>query len=95
LLNDPKGEGEIPLDTVEIILKAGRIAPEHEEEVLSQLEEQGFHTLSFLDFLSYVPLFVDIHEDINANPTKSDPRKAIQSVVGASKLGKRWQKKKK
>jgi len=94
-LNDPKGEGEIPLDTIEVILKAGRIAPEHEEDVMTKLEEKGFHTLSFLDFLAYVPLFVDIHDDINSNPTKSEKRSAMQNVMAANMMGKKWAKKKK
>lgn len=60
--------------TLEIILKAGRIADEHEEHVIQTLEEQGYSALSFLDFLSYLPLFVDIHDDINKNPTKIEKR---------------------
>jgi len=92
-LNDPEKSGEIDLDTISIILKAGRIADEHEEEVMMKFADAGMHTLSFLDFLAYVPLFVDIHDDINSNPTKSEKRGVMQNLMASKTMGRKWKKK--
>jgi Ca2+-binding EF-hand superfamily protein len=89
-LYDTKNAGEIPLEDVQVILKAGRIAVEHEDEVMDQLSAQGYASLSFLDFLAYVPLFMDIHDDINTNTLTTEKRSVIQNVVSAKMLGKRW-----
>jgi Ca2+-binding EF-hand superfamily protein len=92
-LYDTKNAGEIPLEDVQMILKAGRIAVEHEQEVMEQLAGRGMDSLSFLDFLAYVPLFMDIHEDINANALVTDKRSAMQKLLANKSLGKRWAKK--
>jgi hypothetical protein len=92
-LYDTKNAGEIPLEDVQVILKAGRIAVEHENEVMEQLAGQGMDSLSFLDFLAYVPLFMDIHEDINANTLTTAKRSAMQKLLANKSLGKRWAKK--
>ena len=92
-LNDPEKSGEIDLDTISIILKAGRIADEHEEEVMSKFTDAGMYTLSFLDFLAYVPLFVDIHDDIHSNPTKTEKRGVMQNLMASKFAGRKWKKK--
>jgi Ca2+-binding EF-hand superfamily protein len=91
-LHDTKNEGEIPLDQVQIILQSGRIAEEHQQQVMTQLAAQGFDSMSFFDFLAYVPLFVDIHDDIITHTLSSDARPAISDVVNAKLIGRRWAK---
>jgi hypothetical protein len=76
-----------------VILKAGRIAEEHEVEVLDTLREQGKHHLTFIDFLAYVPLFVDIHDDINSNPTHQEKRQTVENLLGTKMMGMKWKKK--
>ena len=92
-INDPEQTGEIDLDTISIILKAGRIADEHEEEVMEKFREAKMYTLTFLDFLAYVPLFVDIHDDIHANPTKTEKRGVMQNLMASKMMGRKWNKK--
>ena len=48
--------------------QAGRIAQENEDSVLATLRAQDLDSMSFLDFLAYILLFIDIHEDINEEP---------------------------
>jgi Ca2+-binding EF-hand superfamily protein len=91
-LHDTMNEGEIPLDQVQIILKSGRIAEEHQHQVMTRLAAQGFDSLSFFDFLAYVPLFVDIHDDIVSHTLSSEARPAISDIVNTKLIGRRWAK---
>lgn len=50
-----------------IELKAGGVSPKHElyvQEALTQTDK----TLDFLDFLTYIPLFILTHKSIIQNP---------------------------
>lgn len=49
-----------------IELKAGGISPLHEEYVTRVLAEKS--DLDFLDFLTYIPLFIFIHKSVVGNP---------------------------
>jgi Ca2+-binding EF-hand superfamily protein len=91
-LHDTMNEGEIPLDQVQIILKSGRIAEEHQHQVMTQLAAQGFNSLSFFDFLAYVPLFVDIHDDIVTHALSEEERPEISDIVNTKLIGRRWAK---
>jgi hypothetical protein len=49
-----------------IELRAGGISPEHEMEVREKLGH--LKALDLLDFLTYIPLFIMIHESVVDNP---------------------------
>ena len=90
LVNDSDGKGVITLDALRIELRAGRISEVHENEAIAELEEEGLDELNFMDFLVrvlcfvrcvpesvqvYLPLFIDIHEDILNNPLEMDRKR--------------------
>lgn len=54
-------------DRLIIELKAGGVSPNHLEEVKKTLAS-NFADLDFLDFLTYIPLFLAIHNSIIKNP---------------------------
>ena len=41
---------------------------EHVEYVVGRLNHEGRGIVEFLDYLTYVPLFVEIHDSISGNP---------------------------
>ena len=92
-LNDPKRTGEIPLDDLEVILQAGRIAQDNQDQCIAELRSKGYEHLTFLDFLAYCPLFVDIHKTITADPTQTERRAPMGAVMKAMSIGKGWMKK--
>jgi hypothetical protein len=53
-------------------LRAGQISQEHEDIVLAKFTEKGRPFVEFMDFLSYIPLFIEIHDTINHAPLASD-----------------------
>lgn len=56
----------IPLDQLCIELRAGGISQDHEQEVREKLGH--LKALDLLDFLTYIPLFIMIHESVVDNP---------------------------
>lgn len=56
----------ISLDDLCVELRAGGVSYEHEEHVREKL--QHLRQLDLLDFLTYVPLFIMIHESVIENP---------------------------
>ena len=67
-LLDERKEGVVRLDDLLIELKSGGLTPEHQELVIAKFSEKGREYIDFLDFLTYVPLFVEIHGNICDNP---------------------------
>ncbi|XP_035280911.1 uncharacterized protein LOC118231321 isoform X1 [Anguilla anguilla] len=59
-------EGLLSTEQLLMELRAGGIAPEHEEVVASQLRH--VKSLDLLDFLAHLPLFLLIHSSVIANP---------------------------
>ncbi|XP_072028233.1 uncharacterized protein [Amphiura filiformis] len=62
------GSGEIPLYNMKVELEAGGLSPEHVKMVVDKLGREGKQTVDFLDFLTYILLFVDIHDYILSDP---------------------------
>eukprot|EP00106_Octopus_bimaculoides_P004032 XP_014771474.1 PREDICTED: uncharacterized protein LOC106870023 [Octopus bimaculoides] len=60
---------KISLDQLCVDLKAGGVSLSHEEEVRSKL--QHLNALDLLDFLTYVPLFIMVHNSVVDNPLDS------------------------
>eukprot|EP00055_Hartaetosiga_balthica_P004857 m.13382 g.13382 ORF g.13382 m.13382 type:complete len:835 (-) comp4148_c0_seq2:122-2626(-) len=65
---DEQKRGVVGVDDMRNELVAGRLSKEHEHLVLDKLCEGGQEEIHFLDFLKYLPLFVEIHDTINSNP---------------------------
>ncbi|XP_073179625.1 uncharacterized protein C12orf42 homolog isoform X2 [Lepidochelys kempii] len=66
LWNIDSHSGSITVDQLLVELKAGGISEEHEKAV--QRELRHIQKLDLLDFLTYLPLFVLIHNSVIANP---------------------------
>ena len=49
-------------------LQAGGLTHEHVEFVVDRLNHDNKGLVEFLDYLTYVPLFVEIHDSISGNP---------------------------
>jgi len=60
--------GVVTTSSLGVELQAGGLTQEHVEYVVDRLnhEDKGF--VEFLDYLTYVPLFVEIHDAIYGNP---------------------------
>lgn len=65
--HDPDTNNLMSKDRLMLELKAGGISPQHEEYVKQALMEQN-RGLDFLDFLTYIPLFLLIHRSVVTNP---------------------------
>ncbi|KAK3098026.1 hypothetical protein FSP39_015456 [Pinctada imbricata] len=64
--NVDKETNKIPLDQLCVELRAGGVSQKHENEVREKLRH--LPALDLLDFLTYVPLFIMIHESVVDNP---------------------------
>ena len=60
--------GVVDGDDMNNELQAGRISREHTKLILDKLTNEGMCDVDFLAFLTYMPLFVEIHDTINMNP---------------------------
>eukprot|EP00056_Hartaetosiga_gracilis_P008849 m.127215 g.127215 ORF g.127215 m.127215 type:complete len:799 (+) comp13003_c0_seq2:72-2468(+) len=71
---DEQKKGVVGVDDMSNELVAGRISKEHEVVIIDKFTEDGKDEVGFLDFLTYIPLFLEIHDTINDNPfeTKRD-----------------------
>ena len=49
-------------------LQAGELTVDHVDFVVDRLNHEGKEFVEFLDYLTYVPLFVEIHDSIYGNP---------------------------
>lgn len=58
----------IPLRLLEMELFAGGYHKEEIDEILNALRANNMDPMSFLDYLVYVPMFVEIHKKIMENP---------------------------
>lgn len=64
----PQHQGVILAEDIGLELKAGGVSQRNEDSVMQHFRDQGIEELSFLDYLSYIPLFVFIHDNILSNP---------------------------
>eukprot|EP00043_Microstomoeca_roanoka_P016890 m.174637 g.174637 ORF g.174637 m.174637 type:complete len:1017 (-) comp16541_c0_seq1:891-3941(-) len=67
-VNDLRKNGTISIEALEIEMQAGNLKSSHRQEVLEQITKEGLDELTFLDYLAYIPLFLDIHDAILDNP---------------------------
>nr|XP_006813794.1 PREDICTED: titin-like [Saccoglossus kowalevskii] len=66
LWNVDQNTNTISIEQLMIELKAGGVSEEHQEEVQVKLGHLG--RLDLLDFMTYVPLFIMLHESVVENP---------------------------
>ena len=57
---------KISIDQLCVDLRAGGVSLEHEFEVREKLSHTD--AIDLLDFLTYIPLFIMIHESVVENP---------------------------
>ena len=67
-LLDDNGDGLVPMDMLMYQVRAGCISPEHEAIIIAKFSEGGKTYIDFIDFLTYILLFLEIHDTITANP---------------------------
>ena len=60
--------GVVTTGSLAVELQAGGLTQEHVEFVVDRLNHEGKGLVEFLDYLTYVPLFVEIHDAISGNP---------------------------
>ncbi|XP_072915830.1 uncharacterized protein [Hemitrygon akajei] len=65
------GSNTISVEQLLVELKAGRISSVHEEKVRQELQHS--RELDLLDFLTYLPLFILIHNSVVSNPLDNTP----------------------
>lgn len=69
-------DGDIDKDELILELNAGRIVQAEEDTIVNKMLSQT-NMIGFLDFLVYIPLFLNINDDILHNPLKVDRRSLI------------------
>ena len=76
VLNSPDGEGAVTVDDLMVTLQAGRLG----EGELASFQEAFSHekSVKFFDFLVYMPLFTNIHEDIMNNTLAEEFRELTE-----------------
>eukprot|EP00035_Acanthoeca_spectabilis_P037867 m.48068 g.48068 ORF g.48068 m.48068 type:complete len:830 (+) comp8895_c0_seq1:180-2669(+) len=74
---DANSSGEMTLDDIEIILDAGRMKQSEKNEIMSALrrDTEG-REVTFKDYLTYLPLFLNVHADI-VNNTFNQERRSV------------------
>ena len=72
---DEKKDGFVEMDMLVREVRAGQITQEHEDLIINKFSENGKVFVDFLDFLTYIPLFMEIHETINTNPLDMERHK--------------------
>ena len=60
--------GVVTSSSLAVELQAGGLTMEHVEFVVNRLNHQNKGIVEFLDYLTYVPLFLEIHDSISGNP---------------------------
>ncbi|XP_064596737.1 uncharacterized protein LOC135463408 [Liolophura sinensis] len=64
--------GRASASTLAVELTAGGLTPEHTAYVLSKFDRDGSGVIDFMDFVTYVPLFIEIHQRIVDDPLRLD-----------------------
>ncbi|XP_071962209.1 uncharacterized protein [Antedon mediterranea] len=71
LLEDEDDEtypGEVTIDNLSVELQAGGLSKDNIKFVVNKFGREGNGIVDFLDFLTYLPLFIDIHGNIINDP---------------------------
>lgn len=60
--------GQISLDSLHLELLAGRMESDRVDAIIDSFRDSGIDPVTFLDYVAYIPLFANIHQEIIANP---------------------------
>lgn len=66
-LADSGEDGLMNLDDLESFMDTGNVDPEIKTKIMSQLREGGNTSITLLQYLTYAPLFLDIHNNLISN----------------------------
>ncbi|XP_070534037.1 uncharacterized protein [Ptychodera flava] len=66
------GPGEVSIRNLAIECAAGGITKEHTQFIIDKFNREGKNYVDFLDYLTYVPLFIEIHDNICQDPLTLD-----------------------
>ncbi|XP_077990053.1 uncharacterized protein LOC144444494 isoform X2 [Glandiceps talaboti] len=66
------GPGEVSIRNLAIECAAGGIAKHNTQFIVDKFNREGKNYVDFLDYLTYIPLFIEIHENICKDPLASD-----------------------
>lgn len=77
--NDTQKVGSISLDDLELELRAGRADPQVITLVVDTLRLQGLDDITFLDYLTYLPMFAHNHEEVLHNPLRMSMAESWQN----------------
>ncbi|XP_050393734.1 uncharacterized protein LOC126811836 isoform X1 [Patella vulgata] len=72
LEDDIAPPGEATATSLALELTAGGLTPEHTSYVLGKFNREGRGLIDFMDFVTYIPLFVEIHQRIIKDPLSED-----------------------
>lgn len=70
---DATEDCKLHLDDLNSLLDAGRVGGIQKKQILNRLEQNG-DTITFMEYLAHLPLFLDLHEDIVENTFEGDRR---------------------
>jgi len=66
----------IPLEELEYVFRAGGLSVDKISDILRALRENDMDPLTYLDYLAYIPMFIDVHAAIIANPFNTESNNA-------------------
>jgi hypothetical protein len=84
---DANVQCELSLDHLAIILDSGRVVNVEKQEVIRRLShDSSGNFITFLTYLAYLPLFLDIHDDIIGNTFRQARRSLVESDIDLDEL---------
>jgi hypothetical protein len=80
--------GTMSFEELESICLAGNVDMTFADNLVDSVTKRGgsFEQIEFLDFLSYLPLFIEVHEAIKANPMGANSTKRLNRPSQPSML---------
>lgn len=77
--------GCMTFEELEHVCLAGHIDMEMAEQLVDMVEDSGGHEVQFLDFLSYLPLFIQASSNIQSNPLAFKKQTRLSRAAGGGK----------
>lgn len=81
--------GCMTFDELEHVCLAGHIDMEMAEQLVEMVEDSGGSEVEFLDFLSYLPLFIQASSNIQSNPLGFRKQARLSRAAGQRKVPKK------
>ena len=80
-VNDPEHTGAIDFDIVAAEFEACSIPQDVQQQVFTELRDQGKTQMEYFDFLIYLPLFIALHDEMVHNPLERSSLEVAASEV--------------